>query len=142
MKKNLLLIWFLIVLSESVMSGGNPFDFDDSSVPNGTPVSTSSTYYISDEELPKVVSLAESGNIEAMLKLHRFYEMSEFNGEKALEWLLKAAKSGDLESQYGVAVLYLNAKDYDSAKTWAAKAKENGHEYADSLIETIEDRQK
>lgn len=142
MKKNILPICFLLVLSESVMSGGNPFDFDDSSVPSGTPVSTSSTYYISDGELPKIVSLAENGNVEAMLKLHRFYEMSEFNDEKSFEWLLKAAKAGDLESQYGVAVLYMNAKDFDSAKAWVTKAKENGHEYAGSLIQTIEDRQK
>lgn len=141
MKKNMLPICFLLVLSESVMSGGNPFDFDDPSAPSGTPVSTSSTYYIRDEELPKIVSLAENGDIEAMLKLHRFYEMSQFNDEKSLEWLLKAAKAGDLESQYGVAVLYMSAKDFDSAKFWAAKAKENGHEHAGSLIKIMEDRQ-
>lgn len=142
MKKNILPIYFLLFLSESVMSGGNPFDFDDSSVPSGAPVSTSSTYYINGDDLPEIMSLAENGNIEAMTQLYRFYEMSEFNDEKALEWALKAAKSGDLESQYGVAVLYMNLKDFDSAKLWAIKAKEKGHAHASSLIQTIQDRQK
>lgn len=122
------------------MSGGNPFDFDDTAIPTGVPVSTSSIYYLDEEEFQKVKKSADSGNIGAMLKLHKFYEMSEFKDQSSLEWLLKAAEAGDLESQYGVAILFMNSKHFELAKLWANKAKEGGHEHAVSLIESISEK--
>lgn len=126
--------------SEIAMSSDSPFDFGDSLVPSGTPLSTSTRYFINNEDLPKIQSAAEQGDVDAMVRLSNHYEMVAQDSENAMMWSLKAAEAGDLESQFAMAIWYLNVGDLSAAERWAVTAKDRGHPHAHDLIEAIRKR--
>ena len=70
----------------------------------------------------------------------------EPTGEKAAEWLQKAADLGDASAQFNLALLYskgdLIARDFDKALPLARAAAEQGHEKAQQLIDNLQESER
>ncbi|WP_444943659.1 hypothetical protein ACJJIK_19765 [Microbulbifer sp. ZKSA006] len=105
---------------------------------NGQPVSTGSICSIKKGELEETLDRAESGNLEAALKMLNYYSFSRWDENKEAYWLEKCAELGDVNSQYNYAIKLMGGGEKVEALIWAKKALNSGHQMADSLIKEIE----
>lgn len=103
-------------------------------------VSGSNMDYLSNDELLK---LATQDNAEACYKIGSAYYLGnrgyEVNHKKGKEWILRAAKLGDIMAQCDLGKLFLNgdeftSKDIDKAYYWIEKAAKNGNGNAQCLM--------
>jgi TPR repeat protein len=93
-----------------------------------------------------VLELAKSGDSNAQYELAEFY----FNGtgnrhldvDEALVWYGKAARGGNVQAQYKIGAFsyygQIVRKDLSTARTWLARAAEQGHNGAEKLLALID----
>ena len=92
-------------------------------------------------EIDKLIEKAESGDVEAQVKLGtRYYDGQDANQnyKEAVKWLHKAAGQGNADAQYRLAVCYEYGRgvvvDYKQAATWYRKSAEQGHASAQNNL--------
>lgn len=90
-------------------------------------------------EANKIITSAELGNPYAQNILAEAYEWSD--PEQSLMWRKKAAKNGNMNSQYQLGEsYYYDKKDLEKAKFWLNKAIEQGSKQAKTLLQRIKKR--
>ncbi len=104
--------------------------------------STGSTFFIDTDELPKLISAAQNGELFAAVRLYKYYKFSIMDSEKAFIWLTNAAELGDKVSQYNLASFYLQNGQAELAEEWALRAFDNGLAEASELLDEISNKQK
>jgi TPR repeat protein/serine/threonine protein kinase len=90
---------------------------------------------------PKILALAESGDVQAQAKLGNMYlrgqGVAKDYGE-ALKWLRKAAEQGDTDAKLAVGTMYAKgdgvAQDYVEALQWFSQAASKGNRDAEYAI--------
>ena len=106
-----------------------------------------------DEDVPKALEYfsraAKRGNTNA----RRMIAIEQLSGEyilkdvnKAVEMLTELAKNGDAASAYRLGKLYLFSadgigRDVQQAVQWLTKSAEGGNEYAQQLLDNVEQRE-
>ncbi|WP_181259098.1 sel1 repeat family protein [Pseudoduganella armeniaca] len=106
---------------------------------NSRPVSTATTYWLSEQERAALSQSAQKGDKDAAFRLAQYYSFIEFDSEKEQYWLECSAKAGHAVAQYNLSFLLLNREEPDtfSALHWAEMAKQNGEKKAQLLIDEI-----
>lgn len=103
-------------------------------------VSGSNMDYLSNDELLK---LANHDNAEACYQIGSAYYSGnrgyEVNHKKGTEWIMRAAKLGDITAQCELGKIFLNgdeitSKDFDKAYFWIEKAAKNGNGNAQCMM--------
>ena len=92
-------------------------------------------------EIDKLIEKAESGDVEAQVKLGtRYYDGQDANQnyKEAVKWLHKAAEQGNADAQYRLAVCYEYGRgvvvDYKQSATWYQKAAKQGNAEAQNNL--------
>lgn len=106
---------------------------------NSSPVSTASTYWLSEVEKSTLSDKADRGDKNAAFRLAQYYSFVEFDSDKEQFWLERSATAGHAIAQYNLAFFLLNKENRDirGALYWAEMAKGNGDEKAQLLIDEI-----
>lgn len=96
-------------------------------------MSLNDSVYISKAELEKLKIDASSGNGQAASKLAHYFAFYEFNQDKFIFWLVRAAESSNTQAQHDLAYIffdhYQDSKDKNKlyeAEKWALRAQKNG----------------
>lgn len=82
----------------------------------------------------KIVKAAENGNVKAMVEVGNWYYKGKrigYDPERVEYWWTKAAKAGDVDSQYNLGLLFHGnisplSLDEEKAGYWFYKAAQNG----------------
>jgi lipoprotein len=111
-------------------------------------MSLNDSLYISKAELEKLKIDASSGNGQAASKLAHYFAFYEFNQDKFIFWLVRAAESGNTQAQHDLAYIffdhYQDSKDKNKlyeAEKWALLAQKNGMPITGLLTEIQTEKQ-
>ena len=111
-------------------------------------MSLNDSVYISKAELEKLKIDASSGNGQAASKLAHYFAFYEFNQDKFIFWLVRAAESGNTQAQHDLAYIffdhYQDSKDKNKlyeAEKWALLAQKNGMPITGLLTEIQTEKQ-
>lgn len=109
--------------------------------PNETerPITPSAPHFLTQEELLQNIEGANSGQLENCLKVLNFYSFIEFDNDKILFWMKRAAELGDSAEQRNLASRYLQERKLEEAKVWAEKSAQNNDVEAKKLLGRIEE---
>ena len=108
-----------------------------------SPVSSATTYSLSQEELDTLTSLADENNDSAAaFRLYQYYTFSKHDESKQLHFLGIAATQGNNVAQLNLASLYCKQGRLEEAYEWAQKAKSGGNYLADAVLAEIASAQR
>lgn len=105
------LLWVLFI---AVILTGCGNRTDEQEVQSEQEVATSNTYdtyYLSDNELAKLVKEAENGDVLAANRVALFYIYIEADDEKSLKWLKMASELGDPEAIWYLGMYYVHRNE-------------------------------
>lgn len=95
-------------------------------------------------DIKETLALAESGVVEAQLKLGEMYNVGEDvpqDYKRAVFWFRKAAEQGLAEAQYNLGQMYYRGEgvpqDYKRAILWFEKAAKQGHVGPQMVLGTL-----
>lgn len=117
----------------------NPVDaaVDDSQ--KTMPVSSFTTYNLSEDEYGTLLKQAKKNNdVNAAFRLYQYYAFCTENKTAMLEFLIISAHNGNNVAQHNLAYLYFTEGRFDEAYDWAQKAKLNGNNLSEELIKEID----
>ena len=106
---------------------------------NSPPISTASTYWLSEADKSNLSDKSDKGDKDAAFRLAQYYSFVDFNGDKEQYWLERSATAGHAVAQYNLAFFLYNREnpEIDAALHWAEMAKGNGEKKAQLLIDEI-----
>ena len=102
-----------------------------------SPVSTGSTYWLSQNDIKTLEEQANLGDKNAAFKLYQYHMFISFDQELEYKWLPVAAKNGYPVAQSNLAEVLLANDEKEKAIFWAKKAHENGAKLSNDLLNVI-----
>lgn len=106
---------------------------------NPQPMSTVSSYWLSEAEQSTLLDKANKCDMDAAYRLAKYHSFIDFDCDKKRYWLERAASVGHVVAQYNLAFFLFNKEgpDTTAALYWAEMAKGHGEEKAQVLIDEI-----
>ena len=102
-----------------------------------SPVSTGSTYWLSQNDIKTLEEQANLGDKNAAFKLYQYHMFISFDQELEYKWLTVAAKNGYPVAQSNLAEVLLANDEKEKAIFWVKKAHENGAKLSNDLLNVI-----
>ena len=128
MKFNLIVISFLIICLQTLTFAKSDFEYANEASKSGNYEKAISLYKKS----------ASKGDLESQVELGFIYKFGELDTkidlEESLKWFLKAAKNGDSDGQFQVAMLYITNGNFKEARRWLGKASKQDNSSAMCLL--------
>lgn len=141
-RKLLIILIFCFAISGSFVFFGKihsrPTDNKDEQMQS--PVSTGSTYFLSETDIHLLEKKAEKGDKDSAFKLYQYYSLVALDEKIGYQWLVKAAENGHPIAQYNLSVSLLTNGKISDAAFWARKASDNGVELSDELNKLINEK--
>ena len=102
-----------------------------------SPVSTGSTYWLSQNDIKTLEEQANLGDKNAAFKLYQYHMFISFDQELEYKQLTVAAKNGYPVAQSNLAEVLLANDEKEKAIFWAKEAHENGAKLSNDLLNVI-----